>query len=135
MRLSWLVSVIAPDLAIGFGRNRHFQVRLDLAVDTADLDLVGGEDDLVGVRQHREGLIAGGPEPAIAQVADIAKLAPVIAGAVFAPAGDVDGGSEGARLRRLGPAPAPAAAGIGHHDRVVAVGEQVRARVGSVRVS
>ncbi len=59
-------------------------------------------------------LVRGGPEVAVVHVAHVAEGAPVVAGAVFAPARD----------RLVFPA-AVAAAGIGHHHVIAAVGQQL----------
>ena len=113
----------AADLRGGVGDDGDLVPGLHVAVAAADDGLVGAQIRLVLVGVSPEGLAAGGPDAPVVQVADVAVLAPAVAGAVFPPAGHVH------------PLPgAVAASRRGQHDAVAAVGEEadLRGRTGNV---
>ena len=76
------------DFRVGVGRDRDLVAGLDVAVAAAEVGPVG-EDRLVFVGVSAERLVAGGPGAAVVEVADVAELAPAVAGRVLAPAGHV----------------------------------------------
>ena len=108
-------------LGVVLGRNGDFRVRVEFVVAAAELHPRLREDRLVPLRSLERRLVRGGPELAACRIADVAERAPVVAGAVFAPA----------RHRDVLPA-AVAAARIRDHHVVPAVRQQLHLRNGSV---
>ena len=100
------------DLGVAFARNGDFQVRFQVAVAAAKFGLVDRIGDLVAVRLDLRGMIMGRPDFLRGDVAHVNELPPVIARGVGSPARD-----------REIVAAAVAAAGVGDHDAVLAVGE------------
>ena len=74
--------------------------------------------DIVLIGRLAEGLLPGGPRLAGRPIADVAKLAPAIAGRILAPAGHVET-----------PPCATTGAGGGDHHSIPAVGKQGDGRV------
>ena len=114
----------AAQFDVVLGRHDDFRMRLELAfavgagIASAELGPAFGEDRLVGQCATLHRLVRGRPHVRRAvgdiQLAQIAEAAAVVAGAVLAPARD----------RQILPA-AVAAAGLGHHDVIAAVGQQL----------
>ena len=118
-----MVSVTRRTSACVLRRDGDFQVRLDRAVAAAELGLVGGEDDLV--------VVGGAGRPADSRPTRACRCAG---------RGRSRTGPSASRVRssrqRVTSRPRQVlrpAAGVGEHDVVLAVGEQVGARVGRVR--
>src|SRR5690606_17940385 len=111
----------AAQLDIVLGRYRDLGVRLEATLAAAELGLGIGEDRLVAVDRHGSGLVGGGPEFPALHVAQVAEAAPVVAGAVLAPARD----------RHVAGA-AVAAAGTGQHHVVAAIGQHLDRGAGRV---
>ncbi len=114
----------AAQLDVVLGGDRHFQVRVEAALAAAELGLGIGEDRFVMVHFHRGGLVGGRPVVAAVHVAQVAETAPVVAGAVLAPAGD-------GHVAHA----AVAAAGAGQQAVVAAVGEQLHRRPRRARIA
>src|SRR3546814_12000523 len=72
----------AAQLDVVLGRDGDFQVRLEAVPAAAELGLGVGEDRFVAGYFHRRGLVGGRPELAAADVAQVAPVAPAVAGAV-----------------------------------------------------
>ena len=104
-------------LDVVFGRNDDFGMRLEIVVAPAKFGARFGEYRFVVRRARRRRLMRGRPEVAAGRVADVAERPPVVAGAVFAPAGDGE----------VLPAAAPAAR-VRDHDVVAAVRQQLHFR-------
>ncbi|KAG1318719.1 hypothetical protein G6F63_015088 [Rhizopus arrhizus] len=104
----------APQFDIVFGRHDDFRMRVDLIVGAPELCAAFRKDHFVVIGALQGRLIGGGPDVAAVCVAQIAERAPVVAGAVFAPARD----------GQVPPA-AGARAAIGDHHVVAAVGQQL----------
>ncbi len=107
----------APEFDVVLGGDGHLQVALATVKRAAEFGLGVGEDGLVVVHRHAGGLVGGRPEVAAVHVAQVAERAPGIGGAVLAPAGE----------REVAVA-AVAAAGMGEHAVVAAVGQQLHFR-------
>ena len=112
----------AAQFDIVFRRDDNLRIGFDIVVAAPEFGAAFGEHRLVAVGALAGRLVRGRPELAADHVAQIEKRAPVIAGAVFAPARD----------REVAPA-AVAAAGVGHHDMVAAVRQQLHFRRRRVR--
>ena len=108
-------------LDVVFGRDDNLGAGLQASVDPPEHRPVEREGDfeLVGVASDR--LMRRGPHRTRVQVANEAEVAPFVGGHVLPPP----------RHRQVLP-PAVAAAGIGHHDAIGAVREQVPARAEGV---
>ena len=105
------------DLGAGLRRDGDLGDGLDRRVEPAKGHLVGREDRLVVLGREAGGLVAGRPEGVGADVLDIDEQAAGVAGAVLAPAGDVQT-----------PAGAVSRPGVGEHHAVLGVRQQVGAR-------
>jgi len=112
----------AADFDIVFGRNGDLGVGVDLFVTASIFGPALDENGLVMVRLAARWLIGGGPENARLRIAQVAEGAPVVACGVLAPAG------HGEILPT-----AVASSGIGCHDVVAPVREQVNFGQGGVR--
>ena len=77
------------DFGVGVRRHADGPAGLDVAVPAAELGPVGMELVLVFLAGPAQRLVADRPEPAVGQVADVAELAPAVAGRILAPAGHV----------------------------------------------
>ncbi len=80
--------VDAAHLDVILRRDGDLRVRVEVVVAAAELRPRLGEDRFVAFRLLERRLIRGRPELPGAHVADVAERAPVVAGAVLAPAGD-----------------------------------------------
>ena len=112
----------AAQLDVVFRRDNDLGVGVDTLISAAKLGATFAENGFVGVGLPLRGLVRARPAGAGFGVAQVAEAAPGIAGGVFAPA----------RHGQVFPA-AVAAARIGDHDVVAAVGQQLhlgRGRVG-----
>src|ERR1035441_121474 len=76
----------APQLDIVLRRDGDLGMRVESQVAAPELRARVGEDGFVTVGRLQSGLEGGRPEFARGQQADVAEGAPVVAGAVFAPA-------------------------------------------------
>ena len=108
---SAVIDVYAPHLDRIFGRRNDFSVRIVIKVAASKFSPAFREDGLVRVCLPERWLMRIGPEYPAGSVADITEGAPIIAGRVLAPS----------RYGEVLPA-AVAAAGIGHHQVVMAIG-------------
>ena len=104
-------------LDILFRRNSDLGMRFEAVVAAAKLRPALREDRLEAVRPLERRLICSRPELTAGHVADVAEGPPVVAGRVFPPARDSE----------VLPA-AVAAAGVGQHDVVPAVRQQLHLR-------
>ena len=104
----------AAQLDVVLGRNDDLGMRLDIEIAPAKLGAAFGEDRLVVLGGAQRGLVRDRPELAARNVAQVTEHSPVVACRVFAPARD----------REVFPA-AAAAARVGHHHVVAAVGQQM----------
>ena len=98
-------------------RHRYFGVRIEIVVAPTKFDTTFGKYNLVALRRFQCGLISGRPVLTARHVAQIAKAAPVVAGAVLAPP-----------CYRQVPPPAAAPASVSHHDVVTAVRKKLHFR-------
>ena len=105
----------APDLDVVFGGDRDLDVGLEVAVAAAELGLIGREDDVVALRPARVRVVRRREDLAAFRVAHVEEGAPAVARDVLAVACHRD----------AVPARVPATA-VRHHDRVAAVGQEVR---------
>ena len=103
-----------PQLDIVFGRNDDFQARVVIVVAAAKFDASLRERGLVRVCPRERRLMRSGPEHAARDIADVAEAAPVVARRILSPARDGE----------IFPA-AVAAAGVGDHDVVAAIRQQL----------
>ena len=101
-------------LDVILGRNRDLGMGVEVVLPAAELRPRFREDRLVAVRSLERRLKGGRPEPPAGCVAQIAERAPMVAGAVFAPAHD----------GHVLPA-AVATAGVGDHDVIPAVRQEL----------
>ena len=108
-------------LDVVLGRDRDVELGGDVVVAAVEGRLLREEGDQVVLRLLRRGLEGGRPDRAAAHVAQVEELAARIAGRILAVPRD-----------RAAPTEAGAAAGVGHHRGVVAVGQELR--VGEPRV-
>ena len=111
-----------PELDVVFRRDDDLGVRFDVVVEPAKLRPSFGEYRLVVRRPLERRLVCGRPEVAARHVADVAERAPVVAGAVFAPAG----------YGKVFPFTV-AAAGIGNHNMIPPVRQQLHFRYRCIR--
>jgi hypothetical protein len=107
-------------LDVVLGRDRDLDVALDAVDAAAELGLGVGEDRLVAGHRDPGRLVRRRPEAAAVEVAQVAEVAPGIAGAVLAPAGQGDVA-----------VPAVAAAGAGQQQMEAAVGQHLHRRSGA----
>ena len=124
--LSQRVAVVdqrdAAHLDVVLGGDRDLEAGLDAVVGAREYGVVGAEGHPVplGLAAHR--LVGGRPEQAAAHVAKVDELTPRVAGGVVPVPGD----------RAPAPAAGPAS-GVGDHRGVLAVRQEVGARVERVR--
>ncbi len=111
------------DLDVVFGRNADLGVRFDRLVAAPVFGARLHEDRLVVIGTAQRRLVRGRPVTSVVAVAQVDEGAPAIGGGVLAPAGDGE----------VVPA-AVAAAGVGRHDVVASVGQQVNFGDRGVRV-
>ena len=112
----------ASHFDVVLGRNGDFGVGVDFLVTTAIFGPSLDEDGLVVIGLAARRLVGGGPEDARLRIAQITKGAPVVGRGVLAPA----------RHGEILP-PAVTSAGIGRHDVVASVREQMDFGQGRVR--
>ncbi|MNV30688.1 hypothetical protein D3C71_1219670 [compost metagenome] len=111
----------AAQFDIVFRRHHDFRVGVDLVIAAAEFRPAFRENHLVAVGTLERRLECGGPALAGIHVAHVAERAPVVAGAVFAPAGD------GQVLPAAG-----ARAAVGDHDVIAPIGQQLHFGNGGV---
>ena len=124
-RLSTLVGEReASNFHVLFGRDHHLELRLDAIVGAAKHRALVRERDQVVFGFLGNGLVGRRPEPARADVAQVDEIAAGVGGPILPPA----------RHRESTPL-AGAAAGVGDHRDVRAVGEELGVRIEGVRRS
>lgn len=93
LQRAWLFAAVgqgdAANLRVGTGHDRDLVTALHFGIAATDDRAVRTQIRLILVGISPDGLATRGPDAAIVQVADVAVLAPAIAGMVFAPASDV----------------------------------------------
>ena len=118
----WLVTEMRRSSAGSSGETTISGPYFEIEIDAPEHGAIRSEADLVvhGLLPGR--LEGGGPDVSGLEIADVAEIAPVVAGDILAPA----------RQRQRLP-PAVPAAGVGDHHRVVAVREHVGSRAQRMR--
>ncbi|KAF5056940.1 hypothetical protein DSECCO2_362120 [anaerobic digester metagenome] len=112
----------AAQLDVVFGRHRDLRMGVVIVFPHTEFGPAFREDGFIALRSSARRLVRRGPVFPAVQITQEAKRAPAVAGAVFAPPGH----------GQILPAAVPAA-GIGDHDVVATVGEQLHFRGGRVR--
>ena len=104
-------------LDVVFGRYRYLGMGVEVVIAAAKFDTPFGKNHLVAPRWFQSRLVCRRPEFTGGHIAQVTEAAPVVARAVFAPSGH----------REVLPATA-AATGVGDHDVVTAVRQQLHFR-------